>query len=1054
MVRALPRSNSVPVVQNRASVGSQASTQTPSVTSPPRPRSSASNDVLSSSDMSSETLEGLMEFESIFSEVREAEEKKRRQLQQNHSHQAAPQQHHQVQPEMKTKQGNAVAAVRVRAPIAAPPTQQQASTTVSAMNKTIVNVKLPDETKLKDIPDDSQVTLNVHNGNTIQPIRLLGAVLKQEVLRNNPGLANGTHTGPLVLSVLMTVPGPARPAAPPPPSILTPAAPQPPPPPSQAVSSVPVQPVPSSASSTQVSTAAQQPPPPAAVINSPAPPPPPPAPALVKSTSMGAQTTPVTTSTSVGTQALSPALTVPIVVKETNVGVSSRPVQRSSSQSPQLPPPPPPSAVKSAAVVAAAAAATKPVVTPNKDDPEVVKKVHQILESYQEQVRMSPEEQFKPAPRRNSFPKDSAFKDSSTGLPTPSTAGCKKKKSSVAGNGMASNGAATSPAALSSTSETSERAPSVASDSNLSSDGYHLAGLSPTPSIGSSLDAATVEQSLEAQRLQQQQQQQQQAVSRSTSPQIPAIKQDPDGLKPPTNCILMSADSQSQHQYQACLTPVSHTGVLVATTSSSVLSRAQYIAIQSGSAPRPGGTVVLVQSKNSPNLQALLAGKVAVTDRTRVTSHLSAGTTTTTTTVSPSLEELLSRPPLPIAKPVVPADAQRLAKSRPQAPLQRRPSSGAALPGGMNVLRSPAKKFMLVTSQGSQASGEVAPMMTAVVKVKEEDAATLQPSSVALLPQQHQLQAAPNMAALPSFETLKGAASPWRSVVKEEFEVKPTRGMSEAGVQTAKVALTRRVDVDGGLTNASVGGGTKVVLMRDVQGSLQPLTKAELAMLNPNDLAISLGQLVGNAGGTQAVVVSGPRMMSSGSQSELQKKVVHIPTSLAARPQTLVSVQRAKVSHTNFPGARIVQASQVPQVPTRVQLGTSNMNAGVQQRMPSSPSEDLPSRPLLPPSPPHMPPIPSPEDAFISSLDFLLQPEHKETVKPDTAPDQGPGGDSVMEPVIGDDDVCGGDVLNPALAAATANKAAVAVRKRRPSKSPTSPKGVTTAGSIPFKRRR
>jgi hypothetical protein len=149
----------------------------------------------------------------------------------------------------------------------------------------------------------------------------------------------------------------------------------------------------------------------------------------------------------------------------------------------------------------------------SKDDPEVVKKVHQILESYQEQVRISPEEHFKPAPRRNSIPKDSAG-------PAAATPNGKGKKKGGGGAASVVPSMATSPAGMSSSaaSEASERAMSVASDSNLSLDGFHQASCpSPTPSIGSTLDGSALERALE---LRQMQRTVGQSVSRSTSPQM------------------------------------------------------------------------------------------------------------------------------------------------------------------------------------------------------------------------------------------------------------------------------------------------------------------------------------------------------------------------------------------------------------------------------------------------------------------------------------------------------------------------------------------------------
>ncbi len=140
-----------------------------------------------------------MEFESIFSEVKEKEAAKEKEQKQKLAQQ-------QLQGARATTTAGVSSAERRGTQSTTPSFVRQMSTPVSGgvpSEKTLVKVMLPEGTKLDEIHDDSVVTLNVHTGYVRHQVRIGGAGLKREVLKNNPGVANGTHEGALVLEIAM-----------------------------------------------------------------------------------------------------------------------------------------------------------------------------------------------------------------------------------------------------------------------------------------------------------------------------------------------------------------------------------------------------------------------------------------------------------------------------------------------------------------------------------------------------------------------------------------------------------------------------------------------------------------------------------------------------------------------------------------------------------------------------------------------------------------------------------------------------------------------------------
>ncbi|CAG0885607.1 unnamed protein product [Darwinula stevensoni] len=258
-------------------------------------------------------------------------------------------------------------------------------------NATALPIHLPEDFDFRNLPDTCIVTLNVtntgSNGEVTQSIKIQGGHLKELIKKNNPGVTNDTHKGPLtIISVLPVSTGTSRTAV---------------------------------HSGTLRSGAAQTVP-----AGSTATTPPSPSSGTMKKMTKSVGKTPVVPST------------------QTRITTTST----TPTTTPSKP------------------GASKPSLTPSKDDPDVISKVNQILEHYKAQLRISPEQQFKPAPRRNSLPKDQS-------QPSP---GKTKKKASVigkvGGTGMPSMFHPLSPAGLSGGSE-QERASSATSDSSISTDG-------------------------------------------------------------------------------------------------------------------------------------------------------------------------------------------------------------------------------------------------------------------------------------------------------------------------------------------------------------------------------------------------------------------------------------------------------------------------------------------------------------------------------------------------------------------------------------------------------
>ncbi|CAG0908013.1 unnamed protein product, partial [Cyprideis torosa] len=347
---------------------------------------------------SSSTEDQIREFESIFHKVISAKEKTTSaspapvRPPSSPAVRPAPVRQPQAPPLTRPPVENPTLRLSTPPPAKPPrtPVLDVTSTGSPPSNVTTASVQIPKEYQVQNIPDHSQVTLSINTG--VQgggtQIRLLGAALKALLASQNPGFSSGSHKGPLVLNLMYST-----------------------------ISVAPntVQPATGSAVNKGVATA------PAGEDS-----------CRTRGTLLLAFPAAGPLNKDFNTLGSNPTLPLSVAVPATSKAV------------PKPPPPPPLTPPPSSSVLVASPAASvtstgssgsggkggggnggpksssssasssnssKPSassLTPIKDDPDVVSRVTKLLDEYKQQLEQSPEQQFKPAPRRNSYPKGEA----------------------------------------------------------------------------------------------------------------------------------------------------------------------------------------------------------------------------------------------------------------------------------------------------------------------------------------------------------------------------------------------------------------------------------------------------------------------------------------------------------------------------------------------------------------------------------------------------------------------------------------------------------------------